>query len=250
MKQPVKSAVLLLAGRGSRLEQLTDELPKCLIQVNGISILERMLEQLSKMPINECILVVGYMSNKIIDSIGYSFKHLKIKYVNNSAWEKTNNIISLHMAIPHIEHDFILAEGDIIVSENAMRKLLSQNMIAIDKFRPFMDGTIVNVSNKGIIDRFYLKGDEDYPKDPSNYYKTVNIYSFTYADFMTSIYPKLTKSINSNKLNSYYELAIAEAVQKNEMVIRPAYFGEHRWSEIDTQRDLFYAERMFKSIEN
>jgi choline kinase len=246
MKSSVKTAVILAAGRGSRLGTMTDELSKCLVPVNGITLLERLLTQLISTGIEHCIIVVGYKADKIKEVVS-GFKGLTIQFVHNDDWEVTNNIVSLQKAIPFIKTDFMLLESDLILCDEALIPFQKVNRMAIDKFLPFMNGTVVEMNDQFDVTKFFLSKLASYPKNPCDYYKTVNIYSFSLDDFNRLIYPEMLSLIESGKVNEYYELAFAKAMESTDLNIKAVLFEAYHWAEIDTPEDLEYAEKLFNN---
>lgn len=245
MKNEIKTAVLLLAGRGSRLEELTDNKPKCLIEVNEKPILHRILDELAHLEIEKCVLVVGYLYQQIIDYVGEFWQNMQIEYVINDDWNNSNNVVSLYMALDKIEHNFLLLEGDIVVSEKALKHFSELNMLALDRYRDYMDGTVVDLDEKQEVKKFYLKSTPGRPENLSGFFKTVNIYGFSKKDFFTFIKPRLKQIIDSKQLDAYYELAFAQAVNFGDITLKAVDFHHLKWAEIDDQKDLQYAEKLF-----
>ena len=91
-------AIILAAGMGKRLGNLTANNTKCMLEVNGTRLINRALDTLVEMHINRIIIVVGYSKDNLINHIGYNYKGVDIIYVNNSIYNKTNNIYSLFLA--------------------------------------------------------------------------------------------------------------------------------------------------------
>ena len=241
----MKLAVFLLAGRGSRLGPCGNHLPKCLLEVSGIPILYRMLGNLKKQGLQKAIFVVGFLWEEIYKSIGDSWEGVEIEYVVNEDWEETNNIVSLYRAKNSILEDFLLLEGDIIVSESALGLFSGEkNQIAVSKFKPYMDGTVVTVGDR-LVKKIYLKSDPDRPKEPGSLYKTVNIYCLEYNKFSSFILPELKKIIDSGATNVYYEQAFANLVNSGNMDFIPVDFSGIDWAEVDNENDLQMAERIF-----
>lgn len=243
----MKTAVFLLAGRGSRLNRYTEIIPKCLVEVSGKPILHRMLEILLEKGIKKVILVVGYRWEEIFKSIGDNWCGMDIKYINNIDWEKTNNIVSFYMTKDVIDEDFLLLEGDIVIASNALDQFcIGRNQMAVSAFKPFMDGTVITFdkSNK-LVNRIYLKTDYSQIKSMDETYKTVNIYSIKHSDFKNLILPELKKIIDSGKVNSYYEQAFAYLVNNGTMQFDAIDYSNLKWFEIDNEEDLEMAENMF-----
>lgn len=92
-------AIILAAGMGRRLGEYTKDNTKCMLPVNGVRLIDRLLIQLSKLELNRVVIVVGYQRQNLIDYIGDRYDgQLKIEYVENPIYDKTNNIYSLALA--------------------------------------------------------------------------------------------------------------------------------------------------------
>ena len=86
-------AIILAAGMGRRLGELTRDNTKCMVAVNGVRLIDRLLGQLSGQQLERVIIVVGYKGQELKDYIGHRYDDvLKIEYVENPVYDKTNNI--------------------------------------------------------------------------------------------------------------------------------------------------------------
>ena len=121
-------AIILAAGMGRRLGEYTKDNTKCMLPVNGVRLIDRLLTQLSKLELNRVVVVVGYQRQNLIDYIGHRYDdQLKIEYVENPIYDKTNNIYSLALAKDKLqEDDTLLIESDLIF-DDGMFKLLTDN---------------------------------------------------------------------------------------------------------------------------
>ena len=116
-------AIILCGGRGTRMKNLTDELPKPLLPYLGKSLLEYKFESLPEQ-ITDVILVVGYLGNKIKDKIGDNYADRKISYVEQRELLGTAN--ALHTAKDLIADQFVTMMGDDLYSEKDLQNLASQ----------------------------------------------------------------------------------------------------------------------------
>ena len=124
----INTAVILAAGRGSRLGQITDNKPKGLTDLCGYSLLEWQHLILKSSGIKDIYVITGYL-NKLIDAKGY-------KTIFNPDWNKGNMISSLMLALDSINTPFILSYSDIIYSKKIIIELLKSNShlaVAYDK---------------------------------------------------------------------------------------------------------------------
>ena len=119
-------AIILAAGMGRRLGELTRNNTKCMLEVNGVRLIDRYLHILSHCHLNRVIIVVGYEARNLIDYIGHRYDDvLKIEYIHNDIYDKTNNIYSLALAKTQMcEDDTILLESDLIFEERILDLLL------------------------------------------------------------------------------------------------------------------------------
>ena len=120
-------AIILAAGMGKRLGELTKNNTKCMVEVNGIRLIDRMITQLSKFNLNRLVIVVGYEGKKLIDYIGHRYDDiLKIEYINNPIYDRTNNIYSLALAKEELcKDDTILLESDLIFEDRMLELLIN-----------------------------------------------------------------------------------------------------------------------------
>ena len=144
-------AIILAAGMGKRLKELTKNNTKCMIKVNGITLIERMLHQLEKLDLSRVVIVVGYQSEKLIEHISTLNITVPIVYVNNSIYDKTNNIYSLFLARTHLcEEDTLLFESDLIFEDAVIQELVQDprpTLALVDKYESWMDGTLFPGTN-------------------------------------------------------------------------------------------------------
>ncbi|MBQ0034838.1 MAG: aminotransferase class I/II-fold pyridoxal phosphate-dependent enzyme [Bacteroidales bacterium] len=242
-------AIILAAGMGKRLGEYTADNTKCMVPVNGVRLIDRTLEHLASLSLNRVVIVVGYEGQKLIDYIGNRYEdRLRIEYVENPIYDKTNNIYSLALAKEQLqEDDTLLLESDLIFDEGMLDLLVNNpypNLALVAKYETWMDGTMVCIDEDRNIVNFVTKAAFRY-SDVDKYYKTVNFYKFS-RDFSRQKYvPFLEAYMKSVGLNEYYEyvLRIISFLNNHDMKALPV--GNHKWYEIDDKQDLDIAEALF-----
>ena len=111
-------AIILAAGMGKRLKELTKDNTKCMVKVNGITLIDRMLHQIEKYGLSRIIIVVGYEGRKLIEYTKTLDIQTPICYIDNPIYDKTNNIYSLSLAKEWLcKEDTLLFESDLRVLE-------------------------------------------------------------------------------------------------------------------------------------
>lgn len=151
-------AIILAAGMGRRLKELTQDNTKCMVKVNGVTLIERMLRQIEKKQLSRIVIVVGYEGQKLIDYIATLDIKTPIVYVNNPIYDKTNNIYSLALAQDYLcEEDTLLFESDLIFEDAVIEQLLEDErdtLALVDKYKSWMDGTCVKLTEDDSIESF------------------------------------------------------------------------------------------------
>ena len=233
---------------GKRLGDYTKNNTKCMVPVNGTPLIDRTLNQLSKLKLNRVVIVVGYEGQKLMDYLGTERNGLRIEYVNNPIYDKTNNIYSLALAKKQLqEDDTLLIESDLIFDDGMFDLLLDNpfpNLALVAKYETWMDGTMVKIDRDNNIVNFVTKAAFDYD-EVNSYYKTVNIYKFS-KEFSCSKYvPFLDAYSKAVGNNEYYEnvLRIISFLSKSDLKALP--ITNEKWYEIDDKQDLDIAEALF-----
>ncbi len=239
----VTTALLLAAGSGSRLSPLTDMIPKCLVPLNGISILERLIDSLRSYGFKRLVVVVGYHEECIRDFLCTRAGGMEIIYIVNPAYKTTNNIYSLWLARNIIDEPFLLLESDIVFKIPMLKEMLWPDRIAVAKLQPWMNGTTVTIDRHQEINAFWISGSDCDSLDAGQY-KTVNIYSLSTISWRL-IKERLEQYISNNKVNGYYETVVSELVAEGSLHFTSVVFGTDQWYEIDTLDDLHEAKQLF-----
>ena len=242
-------AIILAAGMGRRLGEYTKDNTKCMLPVNGVRLIDRTLGQLSKLNLKRVVIVVGYQGQNLMDYIGDRYnERLKIEFVNNPDYDKTNNIYSLALAKDKLqEDDTLLIESDLIF-DDGMFSLLTDNpypnLALVAKYETWMDGTMVRLDDDNNIVNFVPKAAFDY-NETDTYYKTVNIYKFSREFSQTKYVPFLEAYSKAVGNNEYYEnvLRIISFLNSHELKALP--ITTEKWYEIDDKQDLDIAEALF-----
>lgn len=245
-------ALILAAGMGKRLKELTAGNTKCMVKVNGITIIERTLRILDKKQLSKIVLVVGYKGQNLIDYIETLGIQTPIEYVDNPIYNKTNNIYSLALAKNYLmDEDTLLLESDLVFEEALIDMLLEdprRNLALVDKYESWMDGTCMVLDEDDCIVDFIPGKHLKYDKR-EKYYKTVNIYKFS-REFAANTYmPFLEAYAKAMGNNEYYESVIKLIAMLETKEIRGKRLNGQVWYEIDDVQDLDIAESLFAADE-
>lgn len=118
-------AVILAAGIASRLRPLTDNTPKCLLQVGSKCLLERTIDSLISNGVEQIVIVTGYLKEMIEDFVSSNYPNLRVEYIYNSKYDSTNNIYSLWLAKNAVKSEsMLLLDSDILFNKALITVLL------------------------------------------------------------------------------------------------------------------------------
>lgn len=246
-------AIILAAGMGKRLKELTSGNTKCMVEVNGVTLIDRMLHQLEREALSRVVIVVGYEGKKLIDYIHTLEIRTPIVFVQNSIYNKTNNIYSLYLAREYLcQEDTLLLESDLIFEDAVLDALLNDprdTLALVDKYESWMDGTCVTLSEDNTIKAF-IPGKHFRFEEAGSYYKTVNIYKFGKQFSVTRYVPFLEAYQAALGVNEYYEQVLRVVAMLDEPGIEAKRLSGQRWYEIDDVQDLDIAQSMFHPDED
>ena len=242
-------AIILAAGMGKRLKQLTRNNTKCMVKVNGIPLINRTLRQLEQHCLSRIIIVTGYEGENLKNHINSLELKTPVVFIHNPVYDKTNNIYSLSLAKEYLlKEDTLLLESDIIFEDSVLRCLAEDprdSLALVARYESWMDGTCVRLSEGDRIEAV-IPGNRFHFTESADYYKTVNLYKFGRDFSRTHYVPFLEAYTKALGNNEYYEQVLKVLVALDDSGIRAKRLEEtQRWYEIDDIQDLDIAESMF-----
>jgi dTDP-glucose pyrophosphorylase len=223
---PVRKAVLLAAGRGTRMRELTNELPKPMLPVHGKPILQHILEGLHSAGITHFLIVVGYRAEVVQEFFGNGTRFgVSVEYVTQTVQDGTGRVVELARDFAGTD-PFVLSYGDILVDPRNYHKLASlgheEAVISVKLNEDVSKGGAVFVN-----ERFELTDlrEKPQPGEPTSPWYNAGIYTFRTSIF--SFTAKLEKSPRGE-----YELtdAIRNLAQNGHTV--QAFELEGSWADV------------------
>ena len=250
---PVRRALILAAGLGQRMRPLTADVPKCLVEVNGVPILFSSLRVLASAGVTEAIIVVGHEAAQVRRRVGNKFAGIDIEYVDAPLFDTTNNIRSLWDARQYCDEDILLLEGDVLFDRDVVMRLREQagSSMAVAPNNANFSGTVVCRDDRGFVTAFILGAELDGRLNGNDAQKTVNIYLLRAEALRTKILPELCRQVDSGNVQAYYKTVFRDLVADGTFADLVAVdVSTSRWYELDDYRDLEMAEFMFLSREH
>ena len=228
-------AVILAAGNGSRLRPLTYEIPKPLVLMGGVPLIERIVLSAKEAGIDEFLVVLGYLGDRLKEELGDGKKHgVKIEYVENQEWEKANGV-SVYKAGQVLNENFVLLMGDHIFDPRMLAVFKDFKIGAkecalcvdynISRVFDIDDATKVEVEDGKI--RRIGKGLVDYT-------------AIDTGMFLCS--PYLFEVLKENIREGRYSLSESIQTLANQNLMKAHDIKKSIWSDLDTMEDLERAE--------
>ncbi len=242
-------AIILAAGMGKRLKTLTKNNTKCMVEVNGVSLIDRLLGQIDRQDFSRVVIVTGYKGKELVNHINSINAKTPIVFIDNPVYDKTNNIYSLSLATDYLaEEDTVLFESDLIFEDSILDDLIHdprETLALVDKYESWMDGTCLKLDEEDNITEF-VPGSKFQFSESDDYYKTVNIYKFSKHFSVTHYIPFLEAYTKALGNNEYYEQVLRVITMLDSPEIKAKRIPhDARWYEIDDKQDLDIASVLF-----
>ncbi|HJP18676.1 MAG TPA: phosphocholine cytidylyltransferase family protein [Nitrospinota bacterium] len=241
--------MIIAAGRGNRLNDLTDNKPKALIPAAGLALIERVILTTKQAGINEFAIVIGYLGEKIKAALGNGEKlGVKIDYIENQEWQKSNGI-SVLTAKKLINENFMLSMSDHIFDPRILKGLLDNDIkssvvLAIDRKEPLPGDTKV-LERDGKIIEIGKNIEKANCVDTGLFLCSPKIFSYLKEatnEEKTELSDGITKAANNRDASIFDITQIDSYSSKMRKEIKPW------WIDVDTKEDLIKAEKMI--VEN
>lgn len=234
-------AIILAAGVGSRLRPITNEVPKCLVEVNDKSIIEYQIEGYLEAGINQFIILTGYLDTKLVKFLTRKYPNIDFKFIHNKDYEITNNMFSLYLAKDYVGDEFVMSNADVVFSKDMVKHLIERkedSLIAVDKDNYNEESMKIVVENNKV-----LSISKQIEKELS-YGTSIDLYKFN-KDAKKAMFDEIDRIINGEKnLNSWTEVALNNILDKVEF--NPLNINDRFWYEIDNHEDLKIAEEIVR----
>lgn len=251
--------VILAAGMGTRLMPLTKDIPKALLKINGMTLVERMIKNCIDAGISKFIVVVGYNKDKVIDLCPELEEKydIEIKTVINEKFDVTNTSVSTYLASKYIEEydldDFILVNGDNVVDPEIIKilaKSINTGMI-IDNFKELNEESFKLI----IDDESFNEGKTiangkinsigkglDIPSSTGEFIGVSKVKADDVAEFN-----RILKGLIEDNPQNYYDFAYKDLslIKTIDFVLTNGL----KWTEIDDHTDWKNAQLLVKELE-
>lgn len=243
------TAILLAAGKGSRLMPITNSIPKPMVRVTDKTIIENALLNLECIGIKEVYIVTGYLSEILQANVGSKYRGLNIHYIKNEVYDSTNSMYSLYLGIEAASNkDIIVLEGDVFFELDVLRHLPYAPMVWVaDSSIKDLDGCYLKCFKDKVVQIGIYKHKEIQKSKEFVLAKSTGILTIS-KGYIGKIQKMLLKAIEEKKTNLYYDLIISENIENIQIELLDV--SNKKWYEIDTVEDLNTCRKIFNYVEN
>lgn len=243
-------AVILAAGKGTRLRPITDFKPKCLVNVAGKPIIEHQVSSLYKAGVKEILIVTGYRSEDVelyVEELKQNYKGVNIEILNNRNYVETNNMYSLFLASSFWRGEsFCLLNGDVAIGEEVANTLIQnakENLIAVDVGNFDDEAMKVTLATDQKINDI----SKDIPESFS-FGTSIDFYKFS-SQASELLFQEVSKIVDKEKrVNEWTEIALKQLLSSGRLLMDAHDINKGRWTEIDNIKDLIQADLVFTSF--
>ncbi len=224
-------AMILASGTGSRLMPLTDDVPKCLIDIQGKTVLGIQLKHLETVGVSGIIITTGPFKEKIENYCKNNFPKLNISYVFNEVYDSTNYIYSMYKCKDLIDDDFLLMHGDLVFDVELLQSIMEQKSNAVLMNR---DIPLPEKDFKGLLqgNRVIRIGIDVFGE---NAFFLAPLYKLGYDAFHKWM-DKIDEFVNAKNVLCYAEDAFNEI--NDTILLQPFFYTDSFCMELDTHEDL------------
>jgi len=238
-------AIILAAGTGTRLRPLTENIPKALLKINNVTLLERFVKMFVDNNVNKFIFLVGHHQEKVKEfSKELSKKYgVEIKNIQNEKYDTTNTSCSTYLASKDIDDDFVLVNGDNVLDSKIIKDIVnsSYSSMVIDNHKKLDEESFKIKIKDNIIEA--IGKDLDLNESSGEFIGVSKVIKKDLDEFN-----KILLSLIKEDPQNYYDFAYKDLSKKTDLKF--VYTNGLKWTEIDDHDDWNYAQKLAEELEN
>ena len=232
--------IIPAAGIGNRLRPITDDQPKCMINLNGRPLIYWLLEPLKQFGVKELVLVVGHRGDLIETYLSSQHELPPYKIIYNDRFADTNSIVSISLTREFWDEDFCIIDSDLLVRPKLLDLLFDQggSYLIIDDKKHYDE---IDMKVKVKSNRFITMAKDLSIDDTAGEFFGLSKWDPTTAGILSQAIDNFLKLGNTE---IWYEWAIREIAQVVNLPVRSC--ESRMWFEIDNERDYEMAMRLME----
>jgi L-glutamine-phosphate cytidylyltransferase len=229
-------AIVLAAGKGSRLNPFTKEEPKCMLSVGGESIIQRLIRIMRSEGIDDIVVVVGYHKELLKAHLPEG-----VRFLDYADYETTNNFHTLWSVRDELDCSFLCIFADVLIQPGALRRLLMcpQDISLMVDTRQRLEDTMRVKIQSGCVESV---GSHIEPDAADGNFVGISKFSKVGAKMLVN----QMRIMAGSHFQDYYTIAV-DQLAKQAMLVGYADIGDMPWAEVDTLNDWEKAKELFAS---
>ncbi len=239
-------AIVLSAGQGRRLLPLTAASPKCLLPVQGKTLIEWQIDELNKCGIHRITVVTGYRAKKVEELLHRRYGTERVKTLYNESYAKTENLVSCWAACNEMTEDFILLNGDTLFEAAVLKRLFESPacpVTVVVNHKDFYDADDMKVEMEGC--RLVKIGKDITPDEVHG--ESIGIILFR-GEGPKLFCSTMERVLGDPKADKKWYLSVIDEIARI-MPVWTCSISGLQWCEIDYPTDLKYAESVVTAFE-
>jgi L-glutamine-phosphate cytidylyltransferase len=232
-------AIIVAAGKSTRLYPMTLDKPKCLLEIGTTTMLEHQIKILQACGVNDIVVILGYLKEKIMTHIGN-----KVRYREFDDFAKGNNLLTLHSARDELNDDCLVLFADVLLEKELLQKLLDSTTdfsLLVHNKEILKDTMRVKIIEDSICD---IGGHIPIEVGHGNFIGIAK-YSKRAAELLAR---KMEQMVHcGGHTNDYYTQSLVPLAANGEK-ITPIYANDDLWVEIDHMEDYERAKKLFGDL--
>lgn len=235
-------AVILAAGKGTRIHTITNGGPKSLLPIGKSTLLGQSLDTFRDQGVNEIVIVTGYRRHVIAEYVKRNWSG-RYEIVFNPHYETTNVLYSFWLALPYLKEDFVFLHADTVFEPEVLARLLAHNqkaemVFAVDNHPCEEEEMKVQVSNGQV-----TLVTKEMPSDSANG-EFLGLARVS-AERIDGLRNHAESLFEEGVFNAFFELAVQRMIDEDGLKVEISDTSGLRWREVDFVEDYEAAREMF-----
>jgi choline kinase len=228
--------IIPAAGVGTRLQPITNQLPKCMIEIQGKPLIYYLLQPLNGLTVNEVIIVAGHKKELLQEYIKSESDFPPVKFINNDQYERTNSIVSIALSREYWGEPFCIIDSDLLIRPKLTEVLFDSDgtFLIIDATKPY-DQIDMKVK---VEDGRFITMDKTLSREAAQG-EFFGLSRWMPAEAM-ALSQVIDEFLSRGETGVWYEWAIRELAKRIELRVHSCV--SDTWFEIDNERDYGIAK--------
>ena len=246
-------AIILVDVQVDNLTNIHKKSYKCMLEIDGVTLIERMLRQLDLYQLDRIVLVVQNKKDNLEQFVLSLSLNTPVWFAHDENGSESDNLHSLFKARKYMsEMDSLILNSNLIFDESLLSRLISSNgevVAVIDKYKNWMTGSTVMLNKKNEIIGFEKENSTNH-LTLKNSFKTTGLYKFSAQYFKNCYFPFLEAYLKTSNQEASLEKILGVLIEALNIKVNTSFVENDRWYAINDIQDVDLATTLFSTDEN